>query len=232
MRSRGPIRETSRGPVGQSGRAFHPSFVSKFARAAGTQYNERAGRKEGLVIVNGDIFVWECRLSSSFLYLFFHLSTLFHPPRHQPRLTLVAIPPPLPPLTLTLSLARSLCPIRCRVNFLPLLDPSARVSIEFLRPLLCSCRTVPPATTPSTLYFFPNFFVAPLSGPFVPRVFLFLPRSCARTPTRVSRKTTRGRAPRRPVFISIRGGGERVERRRGHFVALDALHDSFSILEY
>lgn len=172
--------------------------------------------------------------SAGFLRLFstssFTSLLFFTPPRHQPRPTLVAIPPPLPPLTL--SLARSLCPIRCRVNFLPLLDPSARVSIEFLRPLLCSCRTVPPATTPSTLYFFPNFFVAPLSGPFVPRVFLFLPRSYARTPTRVSRKTTRGRAPRRPVFISIRGGGERVERRRGHFVALDALHDSFSILEY
>lgn len=80
MRSRGPIRETSRGPVGQSDRAFHPSFVSKFARAAGTQYNERAGRKEGLVIVNGDIFVWECRLSSSFLYLFFHSTFTPAPP--------------------------------------------------------------------------------------------------------------------------------------------------------
>lgn len=47
VRSREPIRERSQGPVGQSGRAFHPSFVSKFARATGTQYNETRDGKRG-----------------------------------------------------------------------------------------------------------------------------------------------------------------------------------------
>jgi len=46
VRSHEPIRERSQRPVGQSGRAFHPSFVSKFARATETQYNEaRDGKR-------------------------------------------------------------------------------------------------------------------------------------------------------------------------------------------
>lgn len=98
------------------------------------------------------------------------------------------------------SLSPPLCPTRCRVNFLPLLDIARASPSSFFVP--CSVPACS-ATTP-TPYFFPNFFVASLSGPFVPHIF-FVSRALVCAHADACRKTTRRRAPRRPVFISIRG---------------------------
>lgn len=82
------------------------------------------------------------------------------------------------------SLSPLLCPTRCRVNFLPLLDIARASPSSFFVP----CSVPACSETTPTPYFFPNFFVASLSGPFVPHIFLFLARSCARTPMRAAKQ--------------------------------------------
>lgn len=103
------------------------------------------------------------------------------------------------------SLSSPLCPIRCRVNFLPLLD-IARASSPSSFFVPCSVHACS-ATTP-TPYFFPNFFVAPLFWTLCPAYFFVSPVcSCARhaDDARVAKQHEEECAARRPVFISIRG---------------------------
>lgn len=176
----GPAGQSERRVAHRSANQTAPSTRLLFLnlRARRGHNITSAGRKEGLVIVNGDIFVWECRLSSSLLL---PPTSLASPPSStsssSPPLSQHPRPPPpsttrspLPVAPSSSSLSDSLQPE----------SPSTRVSIELLRLLLRSC----PFRGDSTPYFFPNFFVAPFCPLFPALLFFFPADSCARSPTR------------------------------------------------